>query len=69
MAASGRRKPPGEPTDYAIALKEIVKTAITVLTESGEQWNDAAKQDLVSTLFIQAAKNRQIAFRFGDPAK
>lgn len=35
-----------------------------LLRESGEQWNDQAKQDLVSTAFISAAKAGAILFDF-----
>ena len=61
-----RHRTPPARTHYATALKQIVEVVTSTLKTSGEQWNDAAKQDLVSTLFIQAAKGGQIMFEFPD---
>jgi hypothetical protein len=66
LAANGRHRTPPARTHYAAALKQIVEVVTTTLKTSGEQWNDAAKQDLVSTLFIQAAKGGQIVFEFPE---
>jgi len=54
--------PPRVP--YGIALAHITGTVTALLREKGEQWNDQAKQDLVSTAFISAAKSGVIAFDF-----
>lgn len=42
---------------YNIALGEILQFVTSGLKSAGEQWHDQAKQDLVSTLLIQAAKD------------
>jgi hypothetical protein len=44
-----------------IALREIITFATAALKESGEQWSDQSRQDLVSTLFIQAGHQGWIA--------
>ncbi len=49
---------------YRDALRDITTVVTGVLKEQGEQWNDAAKQDLVSTVFIAAGKTGQIVFDF-----
>ena len=41
---------------YNIACREIVSFVTAELKASGEQWNDQAKQDLVSTFIIAASK-------------
>ena len=46
-----------------LALREILRMSLSALKEAGEQWNDQAKQDLVSTLFIQAAHDGAIQWR------
>ena len=46
------------------AIREITGTVTALLRDSGEQWNDQAKQDLVSTAFISAAKTGVIIFDF-----
>lgn len=66
LVANGRHRTPPARTHYAAALKQIVEVVTSTLKGSGEQWNDAAKQDLVSTLFIQAAKGGQIVFEFPE---
>jgi hypothetical protein len=37
---------------YDVALRRILRTTIAALKDAGEQWSDAARQDLVSTLMI-----------------
>lgn len=59
---------PPSATPYAVALRHINQTVVEVLNASGEQWTSEAKQDLVSTLFIQAAKSKQISFDFTGEA-
>jgi len=49
---------------YQDALREITETVLTVLAERKEQWDPAAKQDLISTLLIQAAKEGRVVFEF-----
>jgi len=66
LASNGRHRTPPARTHYAAALKQIVEVVTSTLKGSGEQWNDAAKQDLVSTLFIQAAKDGRIVFEFPE---
>lgn len=41
---------------YNVACREIVSFVTSELRASGEQWNDQAKQDLVSTFIIAASK-------------
>ncbi len=53
----------GEKVPVDLALREILRMSLAALKEAGEQWNDQAKQDLVSTLFIQAAHDGAIQWR------
>jgi len=46
---------------YNIAFREILQFVTSELKASGEQWNDQAKQDLVSTAFIAAGKAGYLA--------
>lgn len=64
IAAKSDRQGLPPRVSYRIALREITGTVTALLRESGEQWNDQAKQDLVSTAFISAAKAGVIAFDF-----
>ena len=41
---------------YNVAFREIVQFVITELKQSGEQWSDQARQDLVSTVLIGASR-------------
>ena len=47
---------------YDIALRRILRVAVTELAAAHEQWSDAARQDLVSTLMIQAARDGMISW-------
>ena len=47
---------------YDVALRRILCVAIAELKTAGEQWSDAARQDLVSTLIIQAARDGVITW-------
>lgn len=47
---------------YDIALRRILRVTIVELKAAGEQWSDAARQDLVSTLMIQAARDGFISW-------
>jgi hypothetical protein len=53
-------------TPYPDMLRHIIRTVAAVLKESGEQWNDAAKQDLCSTVYIDAAKRSGVAYDFRE---
>jgi hypothetical protein len=63
QTASGSRKTPGR-VSYRLALQDITQSVTSLLRETGEQWNDQAKQDLISTAFISAAKAGGIIFDF-----
>ena len=47
---------------YDVALRRILRVTIAELKAAGEQWSDAARQDLVSTLMIQAARDGVITW-------
>jgi hypothetical protein len=66
QALPGSRKTPPCRVSYRVALREITFAVTGLLKESGEQWNDQAKQDLVSTAFISAAKSGVIIFDFPE---
>jgi len=57
------------PLPYADALKEITRTVLTVLDGLHEQWDPNAKQDLISTLLIQALKQNLVVFNFHTEAQ
>jgi hypothetical protein len=61
------RRPPGK-VPYDVALREIVRVVRKNLEDCSEQWSDEARQDLVSTLFTAAAKEKRIAFNFDREA-
>ena len=63
VALAGRKTPPGR-VSYRVALRDITMAVTGLLKDSGEQWNDQAKQDLISTAFISAAKSGGIVFDF-----
>jgi hypothetical protein len=42
---------------YDVAFRELLQVVVDALKAAGEQWSDAAKQDAVSTLLIQAARD------------
>jgi hypothetical protein len=67
-AVPPKRPPSGGRVPYDVALRQILKTMIRTLDEFGEQWGCEAKQDLVSTLFIAAVKDKRIAFDFDREA-
>jgi hypothetical protein len=67
QAVPAGRKPPTR-VSYRVALKDITQAVTGLLRETGEQWNDQAKQDLISTAFISAAKSGGILFDFGPEA-
>ena len=66
--APPKRPPSGGRVPYDVALRQITKTVVAVLDAAGEQWADNARQDLVSTLFIAATKDKRIAFDFDQEA-
>jgi hypothetical protein len=63
-----KRPPTGGRVPYDVALRQILKAMIRTLEEFGEQWDDEARQDLVSTLFIAAHKEKKISFPFDEEA-
>lgn len=48
---------PATKIPYDIAFRELLKIVVDSLKEAGEQWSDAAKQDALSTLLIQASRD------------
>lgn len=42
---------------YNVAFREILGWVTTGLKEAGEQWSDQARQDMVSTVIIQASRD------------
>lgn len=52
--ASSRTR--GGPIPLNVAFREIVRFVVQELNESGEQWSDQCRQDLVSTVMIAAQK-------------
>ena len=57
------------PIPYAIALDQITGVVLETLKKHGEQWESGAKQDLVSTLLIQAARDGRVVFDFHTEEK
>jgi hypothetical protein len=60
-AAAGIPTPPVK-VGYDVALRRILRTTLAALKDAGEQWSDAARQDLVSTLMIQAARDGAVSW-------
>jgi hypothetical protein len=60
-AAAGILAPPVK-VGYDVVLRRILRTTIAALKDAGEQWSDAARQDLVSTLMIQAARDGAVSW-------
>ncbi len=56
IAARQQRTPPPARIPYNVAFREVTQFVTTELKSTGEQWNDQAKQDMVSTILIAAAK-------------
>ena len=53
-------------TPYGQMLRHIVRTVKAVLTEENLQLGDGPTQDLISTVYIDAAKRTGIVYDFGD---
>lgn len=66
--STGKRGTPPFRVSYRVALREITEVVTGLLKDTGEQWNDQAKQDLVSTAFISAAKTGAVLFDFQEDA-
>lgn len=64
---SSRSGPPGR-VGYRAALADICKAVKSVLIETGLNLGDGPTQDLISTVFIAAQKERAVDFDFGDAA-
>jgi hypothetical protein len=60
-AAAGIPAPPVK-VGYDVALRRILRTTLVALKDAGDQWSDAARQDLVSTLMIQAARDGAVSW-------
>ena len=60
-AAAGIPAPPIK-IGYDVALRRILRVTIAELKAAGEQWSDSARQDLVSTLFIQATRDGAVTW-------
>jgi hypothetical protein len=65
--ASSRPAPPGR-VGYGAALRDICKTVKSVLCETGLVLGDSPTQDLISTVFIAAQKEKAVDFDFGEAA-
>ena len=55
VALGGNRKRP-DSIPYDIAFAEILAFVTKALNETGEQWSEQSRQDLVSTVLISSAK-------------
>lgn len=66
--APPKRPPSGGRVPYGVALRQITRVVVDVLKECGEQWSDGARQDMVTTLLIAAAKDKKIDFCFDQEA-
>lgn len=66
-APPSRPKPPGC-VGYRVALRHICSTVSGVLKETGLPLGDGPLQDLISTVFIAAQKDKAIDFDFGEEA-
>lgn len=53
-----RRQAPPEAIPMNIAFREVVRFVVQELRNSGEQWSDQSRQDLISTLIIAAQKQQ-----------
>lgn len=53
-AIAAQSRPPRIP--YNVAFREVVQFVTSGLKEAGEQWSDAAKQDMISTVLISASQ-------------
>ncbi len=48
---------------YEVALERIMHTVLQTLKASGEQWDPGSRQDLVSTIFIQALRDGVVSWK------
>jgi hypothetical protein len=60
-AAAGIPAPPVK-VGYDVALRRILRTTLAALKDAGEQWSDAARQNLVSTLMSQPARDGAVSW-------
>ncbi len=67
LLLSSRSVPPGR-VGYGAALRDICVTVSGVLKETGLPLGDGPLQDLISTVFIAATKDKAIDFDFGEAA-
>jgi hypothetical protein len=63
LVASTVRRPPVQ-VSYRVALSQITGEVLAALRERGEQWDSESRQDLISTLFIAACKEKRVVFDF-----
>jgi hypothetical protein len=54
VAMASRKRPDSIP--YDVAFAEILQFVTKALNETGEQWSEQSRQDLVSTVLISSAK-------------
>lgn len=54
-AGAGRKRREG-PIPLNVAFREVVQFVVAELKDSGEQWSDQCRQDLISTALIAAQK-------------
>jgi hypothetical protein len=55
-ATNGNGYHPAAKIPYNVFLREAIRETVQILKDSGEQWTDASKQGMVSTLVIQAGR-------------
>lgn len=60
-STAGPSVPPTK-VGYDLALRRLLRTTIAALKDAGEQWSDSARQDLISTLMIQAARDGAVSW-------
>jgi hypothetical protein len=54
---------------YGVFLREAIRETVAALKENGEQWSDASKQGMVSTLLIQAGRDGIISWNLENGNK
>jgi hypothetical protein len=58
LAVVKRRRRASDPIPLNVAFREITRFVAAELKAAGEQWSDEARQDFVSTVIIQAQKQK-----------
>ena len=57
MRSIATARPPSNIIPFNVAFREVVKFVSDGLKDSGEQWNDEARQGAISTVLISAAQH------------